>query len=408
MKPGIHPEYREVVFQDMQNDFKLITRSTLQSRETIEIDGKTYPLFKLDTSSESHPFYTGAQTRIVEFNIERSRLVQENLRLRREIEREYSFAGIVGQSKPMQELFALIRSLAETDVSVLIQGETGTGKELIARAIHYNSPRRSQRFLAVNCGALAETLLQSELFGHEKGAFTGADARRKGIFEVADAGTLFLDEIGEISPSTQVKLLRVLQDGEFQRVGGTETIHVNVRILSATNQDVDELLTAGKFRQDLYYRLNVFPVRVLPLRERADDIPLLVSHFIEAANRKMRKAVHGVSPEAMSLLIAHQWPGNVRELENVVQRMMVVAKGNVVGVEDVPHEIRGGDAVPSKHPKDLHDLARASTALVEKQTILNALAETGRNVTRAAKVLGISRATLQNKMKAYGLRSPKP
>jgi len=349
-----------------------------------------------------------AQTRIVEFNIERSRLVQENLRLRREIEREYSFAGIVGQSKPMQELFALIRSLAETDVSVLIQGETGTGKELIARAIHYNSPRRSQRFLAVNCGALAETLLQSELFGHEKGAFTGADARRKGIFEVADAGTLFLDEIGEISPSTQVKLLRVLQDGEFQRVGGTETIHVNVRILSATNRDVDELLAAGKFRQDLYYRLNVFPVRVLPLRERADDIPLLVSHFIEAANRKMRKAVHGVSPEAMSLLIAHQWPGNVRELENVVQRMMVVAKGNVVGVEDVPHEIRGGDAVPSKHPKDLHDLARASTALVEKQTILNALAETGRNVTRAAKVLGISRATLQNKMKAYGLRSPKP
>jgi two-component system, NtrC family, response regulator HydG len=344
----------------------------------------------------------------VEFNIERSRLVQENLRLRREIEREYSFAGIVGQSKPMQELFALIRSLAETDVSVLIQGETGTGKELIARAIHYNSPRRSQRFLAVNCGALAETLLQSELFGHEKGAFTGADARRKGIFEVADEGTLFLDEIGEISPSTQVKLLRVLQDGEFQRVGGTETIHVNVRILSATNRDVDELLAAGKFRQDLYYRLNVFPVRVLPLRERADDIPLLVSHFIEAANRKMRKAVHGVSPEAMSLLIAHQWPGNVRELENVVQRMMVVAKGNVVGVEDVPHEIRGGDAVPSKHPKDLHDLARASTALVEKQTILNALAETGRNVTRAAKVLGVSRATLQNKMKAYGLRSPKP
>ncbi len=348
------------------------------------------------------------QTRIVEFNIERSHLVQENIRLRREIEREYSFAGIVGQSKPMQELFALIRSLAETDVSVLIQGETGTGKELIARAIHYNSPRRSRRFVAVNCGALAETLLQSELFGHEKGAFTGADARRKGIFEAADGGTLFLDEIGEISPSTQVKLLRVLQDGEFQRVGGTDTIHVNVRILSATNQNVEELLKTGRFRQDLYYRLNVFPVHVLPLRERAEDIPLLVNHFIEAANRKMRKAVRGASPEAMSLLIAHQWPGNVRELENVIQRMMVVAKDDTVAAEDVPLEIRGGDSVPPKHAKDLRDLARASTVLVEKQTILDALAKTDRNVTQAAKVLGISRATLQNKMKAYGLRTPRP
>jgi len=346
------------------------------------------------------------QTRLVEFTIERSRLVQENIALRREIEHKYSFSGMVGQSKPMQELFALIRSLAETDVTVLIQGETGTGKELIARAIHYNSPRRSRRFLAVNCGALAETLLQSELFGHEKGAFTGADTRRKGIFETADGGTLFLDEIGEISPSTQVKLLRVLQDGEFQRVGGTDTIRVNVRILSATNQNVEELVKTGRFRQDLFYRVNVFPIRVPPLRERAEDIPLLVNHFIETANPKLRRSIRGASPDAMSVLISHQWPGNVRELENVVQRTMVVAKHDIVEIADVPRELRGEDDVPSRPTQDLRGLARASTALVEKQTILDALSKTGGNVTHAAKALGISRATLQNKMKAYGLRKP--
>jgi DNA-binding NtrC family response regulator len=344
------------------------------------------------------------QTRLVEFNLERSRLVQENIALRREIEHKYSFSEIVGQSKPMQELFALVRSLAETDVTVLIQGETGTGKELIARAIHYNSPRRTRRFLAVNCGALAETLLQSELFGHEKGAFTGADTRRKGIFETADGGTLFLDEIGEISPGTQVKLLRVLQDGEFQRVGGTDTIRVNVRILSATNQNVEELVKTGRFRQDLFYRLNVFPIRVPPLRERAEDIPLLVNHFIETANPKLRRTIRGASPDAMAVLLAHQWPGNVRELENVVQRTMVVAKGDIVGLDDVPRELRGEADAPSRRPNDLRGLARASIELVERQTILDALAKTGGNVTHAAKALGISRATLQNKMKAYGLR----
>ena len=347
------------------------------------------------------------QTRMVQQQIEKSRLVLENIYLRREVEREYSFAGLVGQSKPMQELFGVIRSIAETDVSVLIQGDTGTGKELIARAIHYNSPRKSRRFVAVNCGALAETLLQSELFGHERGAFTGADTRRKGIFEVADGGTLFLDEIGEISPGTQVKLLRVLQDGEFQRVGGSETIRVNVRILSATNQNVEEMVKTGRFRQDLYYRLNVFPIRVPPLRERREDILLLVAHFIEKAGRKMQKTIRGVSPEAMSLLIACAWPGNVRELENVVQRMMVVAKGEVLGIEDLPPEIRGAGVVPTRKGADLRDLARASTEMVEKQTILDALAKTDGNVTRAAKALGVSRATLQNKMKAYKLREPR-
>ncbi len=347
------------------------------------------------------------QTRIVQQQIEKSRLVLENIYLRREVEREYSFGGLVGQSKPMQELFGVIRSIAETDVSVLIQGETGTGKELIARAIHYNSPRKGRRFVAVNCGALAETLLQSELFGHEKGAFTGADARRKGIFEVADGGTLFLDEIGEISPGTQVKLLRVLEDGEFQRVGGSETIRVNVRVLSATNQNVEGMVKSGRFRQDLYYRLNVFPIRVPPLRERREDIPLLVAHFIEKAGRKMPRSIRGVSPEAMALLIAFDWPGNVRELENVVQRMMVVAKGETLGLDDLPLEIRGAGEPPAPKGTTLRGLARTSTELVEKQTILDALAKTDGNVTRTAKTLGISRATLQNKMKAYNLRGSK-
>ncbi len=346
------------------------------------------------------------QVRMIQHNIEKRSLALENIRLRREIEREYSFAGIVGQSKQMQELFGVVRSIAGTDVVVLIQGETGTGKELIARAIHHNSPRRAKKFVAVNCGALAETLLESELFGHEKGAFTGATTRRIGVFEAADGGTLFLDEVGEISPSTQIRLLRVLQEGEFQRVGGTGSIRVDVRVISATNQNLEDLVQKGRFRQDLYYRLNVFPIRVPPLRERADDIPLLVSHLVEVWNRKLNKHVSGVSPETMALLMAYSWPGNVRELENAVQRMMVVAKHEVLEVQDLPAGIRGTEKKPGEKAKDLKEIARGSAEVVEKEAILDALAKTGGNVTRAAQSLGISRATLQHKMKIYGLRGP--
>jgi DNA-binding NtrC family response regulator len=347
------------------------------------------------------------QVRIVQYNIEKRSLALENIRLRREIEREYSFAGILGHSQKMQELFGVMRSLAETDVVVLIQGETGTGKELIARAIHYNSPRRGKRFVAVNCGALVETLLESELFGHEKGAFTGAATRRSGVFEVADGGTLFLDEIGEISPSTQVRLLRVLQEGEFQRVGGTVPLRVDVRILSATNQDLEDLVRTGRFRQDLYYRLNVFPIRVPPLRERAEDIPLLVAHFVERCNQRLKRRVSGVGPQAMALLMAYSWPGNVREVENAIQRMMVVAKGDTLEVQDLPPEMRGGEKPPREPATDLKGITRGSAEIVEKEAIQHALAETGGNVTRAARSLGISRATLQKKMKVYGLRGPR-
>jgi Nif-specific regulatory protein len=345
--------------------------------------------------------------RMIQYNIEKRSLALENIRLRREVEREYGFSGMIGHSPKIQELFGVVRALAETDVAVVIRGETGTGKELFARAIHHHSPRRAKRFVAVNCGALAETLLESELFGHEKGSFTGAMNRRRGVFEVADGGTLFLDEIGEISSSTQIRLLRVLQEGEFQRVGGTETIRVNVRILSATNQDLEDLIKKGRFRQDLYYRLNVFPIQVPPLRERADDIPLLVSHFIEKCNQKMRKAITGVSPEAMALLTSYHWPGNIRELENVIQRMMVVAKGDSLDLEHLPLEIRGEHASPLQKARDLKDITRGSAEVVERQAILEALSRCGGNVTKAAKSLGISRATLQKRMKLYNLRDPK-
>ncbi len=339
--------------------------------------------------------------RMLQQNIEKRKLTQENIRLRREIEREFSFAGMIGQSRTIQELFDVVRSISETDVTVLIQGETGTGKEMIAKAIHYNSPRKAKRFVAINCGALSETLLESELFGHEKGAFTGAITQRKGVFEVADGGTLFLDEIGEISPNTQVRLLRVLQDGEFQRVGGSATLKVDLRVIAATNQDLDALVKDGRFRQDLYYRLHVFPIKVPPLRERADDIPLLVSHFIEKRKKNVNKQISGISPQATAALIAYSWPGNVRELENVIQRMMVVCKGEVLDLQDIPTEIRGTEDKHSDGATGLKGISQES----EKRAVIDALSQAGGNVTRAAKSLGISRATLQNKMKLFKLKS---
>ncbi|MDH3443489.1 MAG: sigma-54 dependent transcriptional regulator, partial [Deltaproteobacteria bacterium] len=317
----------------------------------------------------------------------------------------HSFAGLIGQSRQMQELFGLTRSIAETDVTVIIHGETGTGKELIARAIHYNGLRKDKRFVAINCAALSQTLLESELFGHEKGAFTGAIGLKKGIFEIADGGTLFLDEISEISPGTQVKLLRVLQEGEVQRVGGTEPIKVDVRIIAATNQSLDQLVDKGGFRQDLYYRLNVFPLAVPSLRNRIDDIPLLVSHFIDKFKNLTKKSVTDITSSALALLMAYGWPGNVRELENAVQRMMVICKGDTLDVEDIPLEIRGNDGAPEADTHLLERISRQSKDLAEKRTITEALRKCGSNVTHAAKALGISRATLQNKMKKFDLRT---
>ena len=334
------------------------------------------------------------QMRMIQHTIEKRRLTLENIYLRREIEREHSFSGIIGKSEKMQELFGVVRSIAETDVTVHIEGETGTGKELIARAIHYNGLRKAKRFVAVNCGALSETLLESELFGHEKGAFTGAIAQRKGIFEAADGGTLFLDEIGDISPNTQVKLLRVLQESEFQRVGGSDPIRVDIRIVAATNQNLADLVKAGRFRQDLFYRLNVFPIMVPPLRERVEDIPILASHFIEKFNKNMKKNIDEIGPQAMTLLMVYSWPGNVRELENAIQRMMVVSKNKNLDIQGLPPEIRGKEEGPKEKAKDLKDIARESSEIAEKMAILDALSRTGENVTKAARLLGTSRATL--------------
>jgi transcriptional regulator with GAF, ATPase, and Fis domain len=326
----------------------------------------------------------------------------------KEVAREDRLSGLVGDSPKIRELAGFVRAIAATDVTVLVQGETGTGKELIAKAIHHHSPRRERRFVAINCGSLAETLLESELFGHEKGAFTGAAGQRKGIFEVADGGTLFLDEIGEIPPSTQVKLLRVLQEGEFQRVGGTEVITVDVRIVAATNQNLEDLTKQGRFRQDLYYRLHVIPVCIPPLREHAEDIPPLTAHFLDKFCRKTHKAICTVTPQAMALLMAYPWPGNVRELENVIQRMVVMAKGERLDLSDIPGEIRGREASTCQAIMDLKDIARASAGIAEKCVILNALAQTGGNITQAARCLGVSRATLHTKIKLYGVRSSAP
>ncbi|MFQ5917924.1 MAG: sigma-54 interaction domain-containing protein [Candidatus Binatia bacterium] len=344
---------------------------------------------------------------LIPYNVEGERFSLEKVSPGREIEGEHCLVGIIGQSEKMHELIALVRSIAQTEVTVLVQGETGTGKELIARGIHYNSSRRTKRFVAVNCGSLAETLLESELFGHEKGAFTGAMTQRKGIFEVADGGTLFLDEVSEIPPSTQVKLLRVLQEGEFQRVGGTDSIRVDIRVVAATNQNLEERIRSGNFRQDLYYRLNVVPIQVPPLRERNEDIPLLMSHFIDQCNQRMDRRIRGVSPQATAFLMAYTWPGNIRQLENVIQRMVVVAKGEMLDVHDLPAEIRGVEEGPQDKVKDLKDIARETAGLAEKSVVLDTLAQNGWNVTRAARSLGVSRVTLQKKMKTYNLRDHK-
>ncbi len=349
-----------------------------------------------------------SQMRMLQYGIEKRRLAMENLRLKQEIERERGFDWIVGESPKMKEVFRLVRSIADTDLTVTIEGETGTGKELVARAIHLSSQRKGRKFVAVNCGALSETLLESELFGHEKGAFTGAISQRRGIFENADGGTLFLDEIGEISPSTQVKILRILEQGEFQRVGASDCRKVDVRIIAATNQNLELLIERGTFRKDLYYRLHVFPITLSPLRERREDIPLLIYHFIQQQKGLRARDTKGITPEALALLTAYGWPGNVRELENVVRRMLAVDRNGSLDVDDLPAEIRGFEFPSVTRPANLKEVVHKASSVVERRLIQETLAGTGGNVTRAAKALGVSRATLQNKMRFYSLSSLKP
>ncbi|RLA87514.1 MAG: sigma-54-dependent Fis family transcriptional regulator [Deltaproteobacteria bacterium] len=314
---------------------------------------------------------------------------------------------IVGQSEAMRELFDFIEKVSRTDSTVLITGESGTGKELVARAIHYKSPRRSKPLVAVNCAALPEELLESELFGHVRGAFTGAVRDRKGRFELADRGTIFLDEVSEMSSALQVKLLRVLQEREFERVGDTRTVRVDIRVIAATNQDLEELVKQGRFREDLYYRLNVIPIHIPPLRERKSDIPLLLLHFLKAFNALRGGRVEGFSPEAMNLLMEYDWPGNVRELENLVERLVVLKGEGIVRPEDLPEKIRKGELIPSQRgeEKGTLNLSRAVSEF-EKQLIIDALRKANGVKSEAARLLGIKRTTLLEKMKRQKIEYP--
>ena len=315
---------------------------------------------------------------------------------------------IIGQTARMHKIYAMIEKVARSPTTALITGESGTGKELVARALHEHSDRASAPFIQVNCGAIPESLFESELFGHEKGAFTGAVAAKPGKFELADGGTLFLDEVGELPKDMQVKLLRVLQDGQFERVGGVRSMSVDVRLVAATNRVLETEVKEGRFREDLFYRLNVIPIQIPPLRERADDIPLLVEHFIAKFNKRLNTEVEGVSPDALAALLAHTWPGNIRELENLIERSVLLTEDTVLTMGDLPgltpSNLGRVEAPPDAEEMGLKEYVRVYTTKLERARIQRVLEEEDSNVTRASKKLGISRKSLQMKMKDYGLR----
>jgi two-component system response regulator HydG len=324
------------------------------------------------------------------------RTEEENVRLRETVAEVARPEEIIGESEAMQKVFHAIETVAPTDATVLVTGESGTGKELVTRAIHHASARRFHPLVVIHCGALTETLLESELFGHEKGAFTGAQYRKKGKFEIAEGGTVFLDEIGDISLKTQTDLLRVLQEHEIVRVGSTQPIKVDFRCVAATNKNLEQLIDEGKFRPDLFYRLNVFRIELPPLRDRHDDVPLLVNHFVRKFSLQMSKKINRVSPAAMDLLQQQPWPGNIRELENAIERAMVVAQEPEIREQDFVFKSHG--ATPNGVPKSLEE--------IEKAHILRVLEECGWNQTRTAETLDIDRVTLHHKLKRYGWSRP--
>jgi Nif-specific regulatory protein len=333
---------------------------------------------------------------------EQQRLLEENQRLQEELKDRFRPSNIIGNSSAMQAVYDLIANVAKSDTTVLIRGESGVGKELVAHAIHYNSRRAAKAFIKVNCAALPETLIESELFGHEKGAFTGAIYQRKGRFELAAGGTIFLDEVGDFSPSTQIKLLRVLQEKEFERVGGTGTIKTDVRIIAATNRDVENLIAEGNFRQDLYYRLNVFTIHVPPLRDRKTDLPLLVDFFVEKYSRLNHKGIQRISTPAIDMLMSYHWPGNVRELENVIERSLVMAQGTSLDASDIKLE-----SAPRIKPRDeTHFIPEGMTLDAYEQDIIReALRRADGNKSQAARLLGLTRNALRYRLTQMGLES---
>ncbi len=334
--------------------------------------------------------------------LDHRRLVREVERLREEVKDKYSFDGIVFSGPPMRKVLDLVQKVAATEATVLILGESGTGKELIARALHEKSARRNGAFVAINCGALPEGLLESELFGHVRGAFTGADRNKRGLFEEANNGTLFLDEISETTPALQVKLLRALQEGEVRRVGDNHPFKVSGRLLAATNKDLAKLVAEGKFREDLYYRLKVFPIDLPPLRDRTEDIVPLAEHFLRKAKKKLSSKAMKFSAEAAEALRAYRWPGNVRELEHVIERALIMASGAAIGVADLPPEMQPAHPAPAARDDCLETLEDA-----EKRHILQALKDCDGNQVEAAKKLGVARNTLWRKLKAYGIPAKK-
>jgi DNA-binding NtrC family response regulator len=326
--------------------------------------------------------------------VEHQQLMTENIMLRKHLTERHGYDDIIGKSSPMRRVFDLIKTVADTNATVLITGETGTGKELVARAIHTNSSRRYSPFIAVSCSALPETLLESELFGYEKGAFTGADRTKKGRFELAHGGTLFLDEVGDISLMTQVKLLRVLQEKNFRRLGGTELVEPDVRLITATNRDLRKAMENGSFRSDLYYRLNVVNIDLPPLRERKEDIPLLAAHFINKYNVEFNKRFDRLDDEALALMANYHWPGNVRELENVIERAVVIGRGPAVEARHLPF-CAPQPGIEADHTETLEDM--------EKVHVRTMLERHQWNIAKTARVLNIDRTTLHKKIKKFGM-----
>lgn len=352
----------------------------------------------------SKPFKSDEVRLAIKKAQERDRLKQENVRLRKQlqrIEKQHRFGNLVAKSKAMQSVFAMASKAAQYNTTVLITGESGTGKELIARAIHYDGPRRDQSLVPVNCGSIPENLLESELFGYVKGAFTGADSTKKGLFEEAHKGSIFLDEIGELSLPLQVKLLRVLQESEIRPVGSAQDRKVDVRVIAATSRDLGRMVSENEFREDLYYRLNVLPIEMPPLRDRSEDIPLLCQHFIAKLNRSLDSAVKGIAPDAMAVLLKHQWPGNVRELENAIERAMVLTDRDTLSTDSFSFSrTRKGGKTALDQIYESFSL-KSAQKILEKDLITRALKATEGNRTQAAKLLEISHPSLLSKMKAY-------
>ncbi len=349
------------------------------------------------------PFNVDEVVSSIEKCLEKQKLVREVTYLRAELSKPFVFDNLVGGSEEMRQLYEMVKEVAKSNTTVLVTGESGTGKELIARAIHFNSPRKDNPFIAVDCATLPDNLVESELFGHERGAFTDANTQKNGRFELANGGTVFLDEIGNLKPDVQSKILRAIEEKEIQRVGGTEIIKVDVRIISATNIDLKKAVEEGKFREDLYYRLNVIPVFLPPLRERKEDIPVLIEHFLKTYNQQFRKKIKGFSPLAMEYLLNYHWPGNVRELRNIVERLVALEKDEIIGQERLPLDIllaykKGGKLLPKEISLKI---AREE---FERQFILGILEKTNWNQSEAARLLGVHRNTLLYKMSLLGIK----